>query len=53
MNQPVIILIIVAALGLAGRNSTVAVAAAVLLVLQFFLGDRTLHSFEEYALTNS
>lgn len=50
MSQTVIILLIIAALGLAGKNSIVAAAAGILLVLHLLINERAMFFFEEYSL---
>lgn len=50
MTQTAIILLVIAALGLAGRNSIVAAAAGILLLMHLTLNERAMFYFEEYAL---
>ncbi|MCL6638226.1 MAG: DUF441 domain-containing protein [Firmicutes bacterium] len=50
MSQSTVILLVVAALGLAGRNSTVAAAASILLVIHLAQSGSALHFLEEYSL---
>lgn len=50
LNQSVIILLVVAILGLIGKNGTVAAAAGILLVIRLFIGERPVPFLEEYTL---
>jgi len=50
LNQPFIILLAVAILGLVGKNGTVTAAAGVLLVFRLIIGDRHVPFLEEYTL---
>lgn len=50
MIQPVIILLLVAFLGIIGKNNTVTMAAGILLVIRFLLGAKAIPFLEEYAL---